>query len=129
MTAVDILAWIVIVIILAKFTALFLFEPKKWYTFSQKVLKRSKLTTLIYLILAVIVGNYLFQEVTIIEFFASTLFLSLLIILSFLPRVDEYLKFADVVINQPASELRKQFGLIIIIWLALVIWAIIALLS
>ena len=78
MTPIEILATIFAVIVIVKL-AVFIAKPGLWMKWAGVVLKNEVLTTLTYLVLAIIVAYYIFADLTVVQVAAVTLWVSLLI--------------------------------------------------
>ncbi len=80
------------------------------------VLKNEVLTTLTYLVLAVIVAYYIFADLTVVQVAAVTLWVSLLIGIGAAPYSKILLKSRDELLSAGISKA----------WLAMLIWAVLA---
>ncbi len=80
------------------------------------LLKNEVLTTLTYLVLAVIAGYYIFTDVTVVQVAAVTLWVSLLIGIGVAPYSKILLKSRDELLSAGISKA----------WLAMLIWAVLA---
>lgn len=117
MTSIEVLATIFAALILIKLIVV-LIKPEVWIKISKALLKKSVLTTLIYLVLAAIVGNYILASVDAIQIAAVMLFTSLLMAIGFIPYSNMIDKMREQVMNEGISKA----WLSILIWLAIAIW-------
>jgi len=124
MTSIEILALIFALLILIKLLVISV-NPKKWIGFSKKILNNKAPVYIIYVILTVIVGYIVLSTVPATEIGAVTLFISLLIALSFLP----YAKKLNVFSEDLIVGIIKKSWLPIIIWLALAVWILYAVIA
>ncbi len=115
MTPIEILATIFAVIVIVKL-AVFIAKPGLWMKWAGVVLKNEVLTTLTYLVLAVIVAYYIFADLTVVQVAAVTLWVSLLIGIGVAPYSKILLKSRDELLSAGISKA----------WLAMVIWAVLA---
>ena len=116
MTPMEILALIFAIAILLKFVIL-AFNPKSWINASSSILKEGNWMVVVYLILAVVVGKYIFASLNIIQVGAVMLFTSLLMGLTMLPYSNEIIKLGRTMVNK--NTLEKA-------WLSVLIWSILA---
>lgn len=116
MAAIETLAVILALVILIKFVVI-LINPKSWVKLVHVMLKSKAVVSIIYLILAVIIGYYLLQSLTIVQIGAVMLFTAFLYGLAFIPFMDGILPIRKVL--QKGKIWSKA-------WLAIAIWAIIA---
>jgi len=120
MNTFEILATIIVVIAVIKLIAIVI-NPKKWIDFS-KALLGSKLTRPLATVLAAIVLYYLIQAgITIIEIFAVMVFFALFIVIGIAPYMSKLYKSIKI------GDIWRTQWWYIILWLALMIWAIIEL--
>lgn len=92
-------------------------KPKAWVSVFKAVYRKPSVTTIVFLVLSVIVLNYLLKEITIVQIFAVMLFFALL---TGLTVASAYSK--DVV--QMATKLLKDKNMIKKAWLAILIWTV-----
>jgi hypothetical protein len=116
MTPTKILAIIFAVAILVKL-AFLIIRPRLWARAAHAVIGNYATATVIYLILAAIVGYYVLTSINIVEVAAVMLFASLLIGLSLAPYAASLVKLSDEVMQVGLGKT----------WLALVIWGLLAL--
>ena len=122
MSIVEIFALIFALAILTKLIIIFI-DPTKWMKISDSLLKRTSLITASYLILAILTGFYVIQEVGLVNTAAVMLFTSMLIALTFIPYSEILLKSR----NQLIKLSIDRSWLSIIIWIALALATLYAL--
>lgn len=115
MTPIEILATIFAVIVIVKL-AVFIAKPGILMKATEGMMKNEVLTTLTYLVLAVIVGYYIFAELTVVQVAAVTLWVSILIGIGVAPYSKILLKSRDELLSAGISKA----------WLAMLIWAVLA---
>lgn len=121
MTPIEILATIFAVIVIVKL-AVFIAKPGLWMKWAGAMLKNEVLTTLTYLVLAVIVGYYIFAVLTVVQVAAVTLWVSMLIGIGFVPYSKILLKTSDELLSVGISKA----WLSMLIWAGLAIWVLYA---
>ncbi len=121
MTSIEILATIFAVIVIVKL-AVFIAKPGLSMKWAGVLLKNEVLTTLTYLVLAVIVGFYIFAELTVVQVAAVTLWVSMLIGIGFVPYSKILLKTSDELLSVGISKA----WLSMLIWAGLAIWVLYA---
>ena len=125
LTGIEIIALVVIVFALVKMLVL-LVKPKAWMSFARGIYKKPAVTSLIALILAGVVLYFLVQGgMTIIQILAVTGFVALLLAVGLAPEVPYLLKKYSGMIN--SGKLWQKYWLYTLIWLALVVFGIVAL--
>ena len=112
----KILASIFALAILIKL-AFIIARPNLWMKFAGVLIENSARTTVIYLILAAIVGYYVFSRISILDAAAVMLFTSLLMGLSLAPYGKSLLKLGEEAMS---TGLGKA-------WLPLLLWGLLAL--
>jgi len=124
MTPIEILATIFAILVLVKllFVAV---NPKLWMKGVESILGNYIFTTVVYVLLAVIVGYVLFQSLNIIQVAAVMLFTSLLIGLTLVPYLKEFLTLGKEMIGTRSEMFRKTW-LAIVIWIAIAVWTLCA---
>jgi len=118
MTALEILALIFAIWVIIKISIL-LIAPKGFLKFSERVLKNINLLTVIYLVIAIIFGYFIFQSLSIIEVAATMMFTAALVGLGFVP----LFKYMNV--SRFYSDIIKE-GIFVKFWLSVIIWLFIA---
>lgn len=120
MTTIEILALIAAILVLLKFV-LILISPKFWMKLATSIMKQNLLMQIIYFLLALVVGYYLYSAgVTIVQLFGLMLFFSLLY------------GFSMMFFPKPMHEFVKDFPkdrkkLVLKAWLPWLIWVVLAL--
>jgi hypothetical protein len=115
MTPIEILATIFAVFVIVKLVIV-IAKPGLWMKWAEAMLKNEVMITLIYFVLAVIVGYYIFAELTVVQVAAVTLWVSMLIGIGFVPYSKILLKLSDELVSVGISKA----------WLAMLIWAVLA---
>src|SRR3989344_2113092 len=98
LTAIDIMAIILIVLSLIKITVLAT-KPKSWIKVAKFVYGTPGITTIISLILAIIILRYLLAELTIVQIFAAMLLLVPLMAISFSAFSKDMITLANKIIH------------------------------
>ena len=119
-SSVEIIALVFSVILIIKLLFI-VFSPKSWASFQSSIFKHPKIVSVIALVLAAIVLNFLLKEVSITQIFASLAFFSLLVLSGIVLFGDQIMKFKDSLIEN--FSFRKYWWHIII-WLLLVLWVL-----
>jgi len=121
MTPIEILATIFAIIVVVK-VAVFIAKPGLLMKGAGAMLKNEVLTTLVYLVLAVIVGYYIFADLTVVQVASVTLWVSLLIGIGVAPYSKILLKSRDELLSTGISKA----WLSMLIWAGLAIWVLYA---
>ncbi len=116
MTSLEVLAMIFAVLILVKL-AFFRINPKAWMNFAQPILRNSLVALLVYLVLAAVVGYFIFSSMTIVQVGAVMLFTSLLMGVGLAP-------YSQVILKVGQEMLTVGVGKA---WLSMLIWTCISL--
>lgn len=116
MTPVEILALLLAVFVLVKII-ICLIDPTHWMKFADSVVKKSSLLMLVYVVLAAIVGYYLFQTVSIIDAAAVMFFMSFVVMVSFIPFADRFMGLAKDAMANRNMMLQKC-------WLPIIFWVV-----
>ncbi len=111
----KILASIFSLIILLKLVFV-LAAPQQWMGFAAGLLGNQVLATIIYLILAVITGYYIFSTLDLIDIALVMFFTSILVVLALIPYANLFISLNEQIV---ASGMGKA-------WLAMVIWLALA---
>ena len=106
MTPIEILATIFAILVLVKLLIIAI-RPASWMKISEAILKKSTLTTISYLVLAVIVGYYVLASLNIVQVAAVMLLTSILIALGWVPYSNS---FSTVIKDLENSSLIKSMG-------------------
>ncbi len=115
MAPIEILATFFAVFVIVKLVVVTV-KPGLWMTWAKGILKNELLITLIYFVFAVIVGYYIFAELTVVQVAAVTLWVSMLIGIGFIPYSKILLKTSDELLSVGISKT----------WLSMLIWAVLA---
>ena len=126
MNALEIIALIAIILAVIKILVI-LINPSSWLKVIKTVYAQPWITAIISLILAGIVLNYLLQELTIVQIFASMMFFALLTMIGIAGYKKEITEWAEQVLKE--KELWKKAWLALIIWGILIIWVIYSILA
>ena len=118
MTAIEIIALITAALILIKLLVVWR-KPSAWMRVSKAALRETTLTKVIYGVLILVVGGYIFSAFSIVDFMAVTALVSLLVGFSFLFYSKEF--------GAVARNLMKQKGLLKRAWPTVVIWLLLSL--
>ncbi len=121
MTPIEILATIFAVFVIVKLVVVSV-KPGLWMKWAKVMLKNELLITLIYFVLAVIIGYYIFAELTVVQVAAVTLWVSMLIGIGFVPYSKILLKTSDELLSVGISKA----WLSMLIWAGLAIWVLYA---
>ena len=121
MTPIEALATIFALLILIKISIIFL-NPKVWLKVDKTLLKPNPITTVIYLALIVVTGNYIFESMNVVEVAAVMMFVSLLMCLSYIPYYKIMMGLTKKVLME--KDCLKKAWLSILIWVSLAIWVL-----
>ncbi len=111
MTSIEVLATIFAVLVLVKL-AFIRTNPKAWMNFAQPILRNSVVALLVYLVLAAVVGYFIFSSMTIVQVGAVMLFTSLLMGVSLAPYSQVILKVGHEILTEGVGKA----------WLSMLIW-------
>jgi hypothetical protein len=121
-TTIEIIALFLIIISLVKIVVI-LIKPEEWVNFAKKLYLKPKIITAIFLLLAALTLYALVSSgVGIITILAVTLFVAFLVGASLAPYLGQLITTID------PDDIVKRNWWYIIIWVALLVWGIIALL-
>jgi hypothetical protein len=98
-------------------------NAKSWMSFSKSLFVKPWLATTVSLVLALVVLYYLLAELTIVQIFATMLFLSLLMTAS----LAHFYKDLHKTVNKNIKGKIKDMWLSIIIWMILSVWVLFSL--
>ncbi len=128
MTPVEIMALIVAVFVGFKLLMI-LISPKSWMGIVETVTiwKNPIPTILVSIVLAAVTLMYLLQELTIVQIFATTLFVMFLMIISLSSCAKATLALEKQVFKEIGVKLSMEAWLAIIVWGILTIWVLWAL--
>ncbi len=122
MTPIEIIATILAIFILVKILIIFI-SLESWLKIAESLMKKRVLTTIIYSVLAALVGYYVFSSLNVVQVAAVMLFTSLLIALGFIPYSDTLIKLIKEDLGTRSDVFRKNW-IYILIWLAIAIWVL-----
>ncbi len=111
MTSIEVLATIFAVLVLVKM-AFIRTNPKAWMNFAQPILRNSVVAPLVYLVLAAVVGYFIFSSMTIVQVGAVMLFTSLLMGVGLAPYSQVILKVGEEMLTEGVGKA----------WLSMLIW-------
>jgi hypothetical protein len=116
MTPIEVLATIFAVLVLVKL-AFIRANPRAWMNFAQLILRNSVVVMSGYLVLAAVVGYFIFSSLTIVQVGAVMLFTSLLAGVGLVPYSQVILKVGEEMLTEGVGKA----------WLSMLIWFCIAL--
>ena len=122
MSEIAILATIFALFILLKISIV-LINPRGWFKVADAILRNTIITTIVYLVLAVIVGYYILRNFSIVQVAAVMLFSSILIGLGMLPFSETLLTIRDEMLRSRSDILRKTW-FTLLIWIAIALWTL-----
>ena len=111
MTSIEVLATIFAVLVLVKM-AFIRTNPKAWMNFAQPILRNSVVALLVYLVLAAVVGYFIFSSMTIVQVGAVMLLTSLLMGVGLAPYSQLILKVGEEILTEGLGKA----------WLSMLIW-------
>jgi len=120
MTPVEWMAAIIAIIVLIKLIVI-LIKPSAWMEVVDAVYKWPIVTVIVSLILAYYTLTLLLEEITIIQIFASMLFLMFLMTLSMVIYKKEIVTLGKKMLKK---DILKRAWLAIIVWLVLCVWVL-----
>lgn len=123
MTPLEIIALVFVVGVLLKIVMIFA-HPKGWMSMAQKLAKNRAVLTLVYAVLAIVVGYFVIPALGIVNTLAAMLLGILVIGLSLVPHVEVIAKKHKY---HGAREMLEHYWLALIVWLGLSGWALYAL--
>jgi len=129
MTPIEIMAFIVAVFVGFKLLVV-LISPKSWMGIvkTETIWKNPIPTTLVSIVLAAVTLMYLLQELTIVQIFATTLFVMFLMIITLSSCAKATLALEKQVFKEiDVKKLSIEAWLALIVWAVLVIWVLYAL--
>ena len=121
---VEIIALVLLVFAVIKIVIL-LIKPEAWMDFAKGIWKNKVVTKLVALILAAVVFYYLIQVLTIVQIFAVTAFVALLLAIGLADPIKRIIPVYEKQIKD--GTLWKDNWLYTLIWLALMVWVVIEL--
>ncbi len=123
MTPIEIIALIFIAFAVIKLSVIW-FSPKAWMKIPKAMFSRPIALSVVSLALAGVVLYYLLQELTIVQVFASALFILLVIMASMTVFGKEIVPFAEKLMAGKSILKRMWFPLIV--WDILIFWVLYA---
>ncbi|MEE9125297.1 MAG: hypothetical protein V3U14_12540 [candidate division NC10 bacterium] len=127
MTPLEIIATIFAILILVKISIVMM-NPKLWLKIAEPVMRNYTLTAVVYAIVAVIVGYYIFASLNIVQVAAVMLFTAILIGLGLLPFHKHFMKIGQEM-SESRSVMFQKVWLQIVIWVAMAVWVLYAVLA
>ena len=121
MTPVEIFALIIALGILLKLIVGVL-NPKAWLNMTKKIYASPVLIVIVSLILGAVVLKYLLVELTIVQIYASMLFLMFVGVLSLAVYVKEMLPLIEKILKR--GNILKKAWLPVLIWFVLTLWVL-----
>jgi hypothetical protein len=121
----EIILLIFVVLGLIKFVFL-LFNPKAWFDFAKKLYRSAGVLALIEFVLAAIIFYYLYQSLTIVQIMSGVVLGALLTGITFAVYAKESMVFAGKLMK---DGFMKKAWLPMLIWLALFVWTLWAILA
>jgi len=121
---VEILAWLIIVGTFVKLSVFLIKGPKNWINVVKFVMSGSSTIKLMYVVLLAGTGWMLFQEVTVLEFLASVLVMSVFLGLAFTFYGKECIPAAKAFLSQKPEKIREKIWLTSVIWMVVVFWGL-----
>ncbi len=119
MTSIEVLATIFAVLVLVKL-AFLRTNPKAWMNFAQPILRNSVVALLVYLVLAAVVGYFIFSSMTIVQVGAVMLFTSLLMGVGLAPYSQVILKVGEEMMTEGVGKA----SLSMLIWTGISLWVL-----
>ncbi len=128
MTALEIIATIFAIFILVKMVVL-LIDPQIWMKkVAEPLLGNPRLATAVYVVLAIVVGYYVFASLHIVDVAAVMLFTALVMGVGMMPYSKALLKLAGEM-SATRSELLRNAWLPIVIWTVIALWVLTSVLA
>jgi hypothetical protein len=122
MSTIAILAVIFALFIIVKISLVFI-HPRGWFKFADAFLRHTIITTIVYGLLAVIVGYYILRTFSIVQVTAVLLFTSLLMGLALIPFTETMLSIREELLGSRLDILRKTW-LTLLIWITIAVWTL-----
>ncbi|MEK6809237.1 MAG: hypothetical protein AABY40_01050 [Nanoarchaeota archaeon] len=119
MSAIDVLAVIISLLILVKIGVILLAGPKVWIKVPEFLMKHKQVTILIYSLGVLVSGYYLLTVLSVTQVMAAVLFSTLLLGVSLAPYYDHILKAVQKSMPDRKSVVSK-------FWVQLIFWVILA---
>lgn len=118
MAAIEVLAGIFAVVVLLKLVAV-IGKPADWIKIAEAIAQKCAIATVVYLVLAVIIGYFVFKSLTAAQIGAVMLFTALLYGFSMAPYYTAIVQAVKETMTSRDVVLRKN-------WPGLLVWAILA---
>ncbi len=123
MTALEIIATIFAIFVLVKIVVV-LIDPQIWMKrVAEPLLGNPRLATAVYLVLAIVVGYYVFASLHIVDVAAVMLFTALVMGVGMMPYSKALLKLAGEM-SATRSDLLRNAWLPIVIWTVIALWVL-----
>ncbi len=119
MTSIEVLATIFAVLVLVKLVFIRT-NLKAWMNFAQTILRNSVAALLVYLVLAAVVGYFIFSSMTIVQVGAVMLFTSLLMGVGLAPYSQVILKVGEEMLTEGVGKA----SLSMLIWTGISLWVL-----
>lgn len=125
-SAIEILAGLLIVLACVKLLVVFV-DAKVWLRFAKRIYARPAITSSVALLLAAVVLYLLLQSgLTIVQVLAVTVFVALLLVVGVAPYARALFDWLE---TQSLPAMLRQQWLYIVIWVLLMAWGAIALVT
>ena len=118
-TPVEIIALIMVILFFVKMLYMYT-NPRAWFSFT-KYMYSGRATTIIALVLGIVIGYYLFQELSIVQVFAVMAFMSALMVIGVTAFSKEIIALADKVLRKKVVQKAWPSTLI---WVFLSLWVL-----
>ncbi len=125
MTPIETIALILALVSVIKLLTL-IASPSSWYSNKNplvSILTGRTVGPIVSLILAAVVLKYLLQEVSIVQIFAVTAFIALLLMVSIAPYSRSLMNWLRDEASRNGNVLRSSW-LAVLVWVVLIIWVI-----
>ncbi len=120
MTPIEIIAVIFAILILVKIIVVFI-RPKAWIRFAETITRNHLIITLVYIILAIILGYYVFSVFSVVTVFVIAIFGILLMAIGLIPYFESIIKTTK---KMTREKILQSFWLSLLIWLIFAIWVL-----
>lgn len=126
LSAIEVLAGLLIVLACVKLLVVFV-DAKLWLRFVKRIYARPAITSLVALLLAAVVLYFLLRSgLTIVQVLAVTVFVALLLVVGIAPYARALFDWLE---TQSLPAMLRQQWLYIVIWVLLMAWGAIALVT
>jgi hypothetical protein len=123
MTPVEIMALIFAIAILLKMVMVAI-NVKGFVKATEPMLQHTTGLTFAYVLLAGIVGYYLLDKFSVVDIAAVTLFVTLLLCISWLPYSKTLLQLRRDLVGKGAADIWKKNWLAVVLWVGLALWVL-----